>query len=142
MPTTFRSDIGDGIYAVLAAYATANPSRLVRAYRARPSGLVDFPCAWVDARPETVAHSAGVRTRTMTPTVVVVRAQGDNAETAQAFDTLVDGLLDAFTDVPQFASNTIWDAVTITDDEIEAGDYLLPAVRFAFGNISIAEGRS
>jgi len=142
MTTTFRSDIGDGIYGVLAAYAAANPARLAWAYRARPSGQVDLPAAWVDARPETVAHSVGVRTRTMTPSVLVVRSPGDNAEAAQAFDNLVDALLDAFTAVPQFAAGTIWDSLAITDEELAVGDYLFPAVRFAFGNISIAEGRS
>lgn len=142
MATTFRADISDGIYAVLAAYATAHPSRLLRAYRARPSSLgPDLPCAWVDNRPESIGHSQGVRTRTMTPSVLVVRAGGDNAEAAQAFDVLVDDLVDAFTAVPQFAANTIWDELTVADEEIAVGDYLLPAVRFSFGDISIMEGR-
>lgn len=140
--TTFRADIGDGIYTVLAAFAAANPSMLVRAYRARPSGLTDLPCAWVDGRPEDVTHSQGTRTRIMVPSVLVVRAQSDNVETAQAFDRLVDALLDAFTAVPQFATGTIWDRVAVADEEIVVGEYLLPAVRFTFGNVSIMEGRT
>lgn len=143
MVTTFRTDTSEGIYQVLVAYAAAHPDQLVRAYRARPANIAqDLPCAFVDAFPESVSHDSGLRTRIATPSVVVVRAYTDNAEVAAAFDTLVDGLLDAFTAVPQFMANTIWDKVTIDDFEETAGDFLFPAVRFSFGNISIMEGRT
>jgi hypothetical protein len=140
--TTFRTDTSEGIYTVLAAYALAHPDQLVRAYRARPGNIAqDLPCAFVDAFPEAVSHDSGTRTRIAQPSVVVVRAYTDNAEVAAAFDALVDGLLDAFTAVPSFMPGTIWDKVTIDDFEEAAGDYLFPAVRFTFGNISIMEGR-
>ena len=139
--TTFRNDIAAGIYAVLNTYATANPDRLQRAYRARPTGLPDLPAAFIDSRPERVTHGESIRTRTMAPTVVVVRNASDNLEDAEAFDILVDALVDAFTASPQFATGTIWDEMTVADEEYPVGDYLLPAVRFTFGDITIMEGR-
>jgi hypothetical protein len=142
MATTFRSDIATGIFSVLDVYRTANPSRLVRAYRARPSSVgPDLPCAWVDGRPETIAHDSTVRTRTMTPSVLVVRDGGDNAEDALAFDQLVDALVDAFTAQPQFAATTIWSRMAVSDEEVQVGDYLFPAVRLSWPDITIMERR-
>jgi hypothetical protein len=143
MPTTFRADTSEGIYQVLAAYAAAHPDQLVRAYRARPANIAqDLPCAFPDSFPESVSHDSGLRTRIANPSVVIVHAYTENAETAAAFDVLVDGLMDAFTAVPQFMPNTIWDRCTIEDFEETVGDYLFPAVRFTFQNVSIMEGRT
>lgn len=141
-PTTFRTDVVSGMLAVLTAYATANPTRLARAYRARPPSFPDLPAAYIDNRPETIGHSLGIRTRTMTPSVVLVRRITDNIETMTAFDATVDALVDAFTAVPQFAAVTIWDQLTVTDEDAPFGDYDFAAVRFTFGNISIMEGRT
>jgi hypothetical protein len=142
MATTFRTDVCDGILAVLTTYAAAHPDQLVRAYRARPASMPDLPAAYIENRPESISHSQGVRTRIMTPSVVVVRRITDNAETMAAFDTLVDGLVDAFTAVPQFASDTIWSELTVADEDAPFGDYDFAAVRFTFGNVSIDEGRT
>src|SRR5574343_67283 len=143
MPTTFRTDIGDGILAVLDGVKAANPTLLRRTSRARPANIAaaDLPAAFIDTRPETVTHSQGVRTRTMTTSVVVVRRPTDNLEDMAAFDALVDVLMDAFTAVPQFATGTIWSDLSTADEEYPIGDFLLPAVRFTFPNITIAEGR-
>lgn len=142
-PTTFRTAIGDGILAVLDAYRAAHGDDLRRTSRARPLNIAsaDLPAAFIDARPENVTHSAGIRTRSMSPSVVVVRRPTDNLEDMAALDRLVDGLMDAFTAVPQFAHTTIWSDVSVNDEEVAIGDYLYPAVRFTFANISIAEGR-
>ena len=143
-PTTFRTAIGDGILAVLDGYKAAHGELLRRTSRARPTNIAaaDLPAAFIDARPETVSHSEGIRTRIMSPSVVVVRRPTDNLEDMAAFDSLVDGLMDAFTAVPQFAPVTIWSDMTVADEEYEIGDFLLPAVRFSFPNISIMEGRT
>src|SRR5574343_501652 len=105
MPTTFRTDIGDGILAVLDGVKAANPTLLRRTSRARPANIAaaDLPAAFI---------------------------------------ALVDVLMDAFTAVPQFATGTIWSALSTADEEYPIGDFLLPAVRFTFPNISIAEGRT
>lgn len=139
--TTFRADMATGIFSVLDGYRAAHPDRLVRAYRARPSGLVDLPCAWVDSRPESIVHDSGTRTRTMTPSVLVVRDASDNAEDALAMDQLVDGLVDAFTAVPQFAPGTVWSSMSVADEELDVGGLLLPAVRMMWPNVTIQEGR-
>jgi hypothetical protein len=141
-PTTFRADIAAGIEAVLNAFKTTHPDLLLAVYRARPESLPDLPAAFIDSRPETITHDSGTRTRTMAPSVVVVRRLTNNAEAMATFDTLVDLMVDAFTASPQFTSNTIWSAMTVADEEYDyGGEYLLAAVRFSFGNVSIMEGR-
>lgn len=141
MATTFRTDIADGILAVLVAFRSANPSLLTGVHRARPSSFPDLPAAYIENRPESIGHSMGVRTRTMSPSVVVVRRITDNAETMAAFDTLVDLLVDAFTASPSFAAGTIWDEMTVSDEDAPFGDYDFAAVRFTFDDITIMEGR-
>lgn len=142
MATTFRTDIADGILAVLNTFIAAHPTLLLRAYRARPSSSPDDPYAYIENRPEDVTHDSGTRTRTMSPSVVVVRRITDNAETMARFDTLVDLLVDAFTAAPQFATGTIWSRFTVADEDAPFGDYDFAAVRFTFTNISIQEGRN
>jgi len=141
MPTTFRTDIGDGILAVPGAFKAAHPDLLLSVYRARPSGWPDLPAAIIDRRAEDIGHDSGVRTRSMTVSVLVVRRITDNAETMLAFDQLVDLLVDAFTAVPQFASDTIWSDVSVEDEDAPFGDYDFAGVRFTFPNITIMEGR-
>jgi hypothetical protein len=141
MATTFRNDIAAGIETVLTTFRTAHPTLLLGVHRARPESFPDLPVAYIDHRPEAITHSQGTRTRTMQPSVVVVRRITDNAETMAAFDTLVDLLVDAFTASPQFAPDTIWDQLTVADEDAHFGDYDFAAVRFTFGDVSIMEGR-
>ncbi len=141
MATTFRADTVAGIYAVLDAFRTANPTLLLGVHRARPESFPDLPAAYIDGRDEAVTHSAGVRTRTMRPQVVVVRRITNNEEAMLAFDTLVDALLDAFTAQPSFDAGTMWSDVSIADEDAPFGDYDFAAVRFTFGDVTIMEGR-
>lgn len=144
MSTSFRTDIGDGLLAVLDAYQAAHGDELRRTSRARPANITaaDLPAAFIDSRPETVNHASGVRTRAMSPSVVIVRRPTDNLVDMAAFDRLVDGLMDAFTAVPQFAPGTIWSVVTVADEEYEIGEMYFPAVRFSWPSVTIAEGRT
>lgn len=141
MATTFRTDIVGGIEAVLLAFRTAHPTLLLGVHRARPESFPDLPAAYISNRPEAITHYQGTRTRTMQPSVVVVRRITDNEEAMAAFDTLVDLLVDAFTAVPQFAAGTIWDQLAVADEDAPFGDYDFAAVRFTFGDVSIMEGR-
>lgn len=143
MVTTFRSDIASGLLTILEAFITANPTLLRRAYRARPASWnTDLPAAWVETRNEVVAHDSGVRTRTMTPSVLVVDRLTDNTETMDRMDDLVDALLDHFTASPHITTTTIWDALSVTDETEQLPDgSWVTAVRFTFGNVSIREGR-
>jgi hypothetical protein len=140
--TTFRADIVTGLYTVIANYATAHPTLLVRAFRARPESFADLPCAWVETRNEAVVHDSGIRTRTMTPTVVVTDRLTNNAEVMARLDPLVDGLLDAFSAVPNLATGTIWSQVSIADTFEQIGDSIFQSVTFTFPNVTIQEGRS
>jgi hypothetical protein len=141
MATTFRTDIATGIETVLTSFRTAHPTLLLGVHRARPESFPDLPAAYIDGRPEAITHAQGIRTRTMQPSVVVVRRITNNAEAMVAFDALVDLLVDAFTAVPQFATGTIWDQLAVADEDAPFGDYDFAAVRFTFGDVSIMEGR-
>lgn len=143
MTTTFRTDVASGLVTVLQAFQTANPTMLRSVYRARPEGFTgDYPIAFVEGRSETISHTAGVRTRTMTPSVAVVGEYRLNAEHMAAFDELVDLLVDWFTQNPHIVANTIWDRMTVEDYDEEIGEASRPAVRFTFTNLSVQEGRS
>jgi hypothetical protein len=146
MPSTFRTDITAGLVTILDAFIAANPTLLRRSERARPASVVgDLPIAFVDTRPESIVHDSGTRTRTMTPSVLVVNSIGDNAETVIAFDSLVDKLVDHFTDYPHITPNTIWSSMSVDDETYSEGEEFVRyfhAVRFSFGNVSIQEGRS
>jgi hypothetical protein len=142
MATTFRTDTVTGIETVLTTFRTAHPTLLLGVHRARPESFPDLPAAYIDNRPETITHSQGIRTRVMRPSVVVVRRITDNDEAMAAFDTLVDLLVDAFTAVPQFMPDTIWEELAVADEDAPFGDYDFAAVRFTFGDVSIMEGRT
>jgi hypothetical protein len=143
MATTFRSDIAGGLHTILLAFVAANPTLLRRAFRARPaSWTTDLPAAWVEVRNEAITHDAGVRTRTMQPTVLVVDRLTDNTETMDRMDDLVDALLDHFTANPHITPNTVWDQLAISDETEQLTDgSWVSAVRFTFGNVSAREGR-
>jgi len=141
--STFRADTTAGIVTVLNGVIAAHPTLLLRAYPSRPANVtVDLPAAFVENRPETVSHDSQTRTRLMTPSVIVVREYTDNAEAMAAFDILVDFLVDAFTAAPQFSTGTIWDTFTVADEEYVIGDYLYPAVRFTFSDVTSMDGRT
>ena len=143
MTTTFRADIADGLRDLLDSFKSANPALLRSSFLAHPPSLnVDLPAGWVETRNEAVSHASGIRTRTMSPTVVVADRLTDNAETMGRMDALVDALLDHFTDNPHIVAGTIWDALTITDelDQLPDGAWM-QQVRFTFTNVEIEEGR-
>ena len=147
MTTTFRADITAGLVTILDVFIAANPTLLRRSERARPPSIVgDLPIAFVDGRNEDISHTVGTRERVMTPSVVVVSPIGDNVETVVSRDTLVDLLVDHFTSYPNIVTGTIWDRMTVRDEDypVESADgttrYFF-ATRFTFGNLSIREGR-
>ena len=147
MPTTFRADTRAGLVTAVQAFITAQPTMLHVVYTSRPSTFSgDTPFAYVDLLGETIAHDSGTRTRTMQPSVVVVGRPTENAQQTADWDLLVDALVDHFTDYAHISPNTIWDAMTVTDDseevQSEQGVRTFPAVRFQFGNVSAMEGRA
>jgi hypothetical protein len=141
MATTFRVDLVAGVTTMMNAYIATNPTLLIRHYRSRPTQFADLPASYLDLRPETVSHSQGLRDRVASPSVVVVTRLTDNGETTDIHDVLVDSLLDWFTSYPHIVTGTVWDAMTVADEAI-GEDNQFVATRFAFGDISIAEGRT
>lgn len=143
MTTTFRTDARAGLYALLTGFSAANPSMLTGTFTVRPEGFTgDYPIGFVDLLSETVTHTSGVRTRTMTPSVVIVGESRLNAEHVAQFDVIADTFLDYATAVPHIVTGTIWDRMSVEDYDETIGEQLRPAVRFTFANLSIQEGRT
>jgi len=147
MATTFRQDVTAGLVTILDAFIAANPTILRRSERAQPPSVMgDLPLAFVDGRPERIRHDSGTRERVMSPSIVVVSSIGDNVETVVRHDVLVDLLVDHFTANPHVMPVTIWDEMTVDDEDYpvlsESGkvDHFY-ATRFTFVNLSIMEGR-
>lgn len=141
MTTTFRRDVVAGASTMMAAFITANPTLLVRHFRSRPEAFVELPCTYLDVRPETITHSNGVRVRTTSPSIVAVTRLTEAGETSDLHDTLVDYLVDHFTDYPHIAAGTVWDSMTVAD-EPTGEDNQFAATRFTFNDISNGEGRN
>jgi hypothetical protein len=140
-PTTFRADVGNGLMDVFSQVQTAAPDLLARYYRARPEAFSQFPCVYIDRRPETIMHDSGTRNRNMSPSIVMIDQITENQETEDRIDQLVDVMIDALTANPQLAEGTIWSRMTLADESAEVGDFLYMAVRITLENISIREGR-
>ena len=139
MSTTFRADVVAGMTTMMNAFIAAHPTVVRRHFRFRPpSTNTDLPCSYLDVRPESIAHANGIRTRTMSPSVVVVFRLTSNDETEDVVDAATDLLVDHFTDYPHIAAGTVWDAMTVSDEDDELGI----AVRFTFGNLELIEGRT
>jgi len=141
MPTTFRVDLVAGFTTMMNAYIAVHPTLIVSHHRSRPAQFADLPASYLDVRPETVTHGQGLRDRVTNPSIVVVTRLTDNGETTDAHDLLVDSLLDWFTTYPHIIAGTVWSDMTIADEAI-GDDSQFVATRFAFTNISIAEGRT
>ena len=141
--TTFRSDLVAGMGTMLSDFITANPTLLRRYFRIRPpSFTTDLPCAYIDLRPEEVAYTQGTQTRTISPSIVIVDQLTDNGETYDRLDSLTDALVDHFGAYPSIVNRSIWDRMTITDEQEDNGDgTVLAAVRFTFQNVSQMDGR-
>lgn len=143
MTTTFRKDTRAGLYGLLTGFKAANPSMLGSALTARPEGFTgDYPIGFVESQPEQISHTAGVRTRLMTPTISIVAEKALNAEEQDAFDLIVDAFLDYCTANPHIVTGTIWDRMAVEDYDEAIGEQYRPAVRFTFGNLTIQEGRT
>lgn len=143
MTTTFRADARAGLYTLLTGFAAANPTMLTDVFTVRPEGFTgDYPIGFVDLLNEQVSHTSGVRTRTMTPSVVIVGEYRLNGERVAQFDVIADTFLDYCTATPHIVTGTIWDRMAVEDYDETIGEQLRPAVRFTFGNLSIQEGRT
>ena len=140
--SSFRVDLVDALYDLLAAYQTANPSLLRKVYRTRPAAFQELPAAFVGPRIETITHTAGTRERAIDPSVVVVDTFTDNIETGDRLDILMDDLVDVFTAGVRQIGNALIEPTGVIPGELEASGAIYRAETIQFGRTSIREGRS
>lgn len=143
--TTFRRDVTERLAALAEDFRNENPTLLLRVYKRRPTGFTpDLPAMYIGSRNESIAHSAGLRVRTMEPQLVLVgNPTGAPDEIADEVDTLVDYFLDYVTLHPHaISSNTVTSVTTIRDVELEVDDVVYPAAVLTLGETIAREGRS
>jgi hypothetical protein len=141
--STFRVDLVDALYDLLIAYQTANPTLLRRVYRTRPSAFQELPSAFVGPREESITHTSGTRERTIAPSVVVVDTfSGDNEETGDRMDILMDDLVDVFTAGVSQIPWAIIEPTAVIPGELEASGAIYRAESIQFARTTIREGRS
>lgn len=148
MATTFRSDLVGALFTILTAQQTATPTQLRAVYRAHPGSFPETPCAYVGARDERITYTAGLRTRTFRPTVLLVDTFSDAIESGDRIDDLVDLLVDRFTAAYAAVAggSSITQLSSVTDTELElrgdANTAIYRAVVLGFDDTFITEGRT
>ena len=143
-PSTARADAVAGIKAVLAAYKTAHPTLLRGVGTARPSGSAfEKPYAYIGDRVEVVKQDSGIRTRTLTPTIVLLDTYPSAEETLDRMDVLVDGISDALTAAPHMAGgNTVHEGGwTVRSGDETFGEAIYRSETFTLDAITFQEGR-
>jgi hypothetical protein len=133
------TDLRNGAKAVLDTVAG-----LEQTYSARPAGLGALPCAFVDEIRTQLLHTAGVRQWDGGEVDIYVVAGGFDNEEAQAdADTLVEAVIDAFSDTPHFAgANTVGEPVRVRSGVVDNGNgQTFPAWIVTVGRFYFSEGR-
>jgi len=140
--STERSDLVNGLLAMLDAFIAANQTLLVRRFKVRPPSLVtDTPCAYIDLRPASVSYDSARRITQFTPSIVFVDRLTDNGETMDRFDRLIDAFQDHLALYPHIVAGTAWSTGTWADESETLGDpegRTVPAAaaRWTFGPIT------
>ena len=147
MATTFRQDLRTALLAMYDDYITANPTLVRRSETVRPPSIVgDLPIIFTDNLGETASYDVQLRTRVARPEVLVVSPVTDNAETVLRHDVLVDSLYDHFQSYVHLVPNTVWDRLTVADEDYpvdsDTGTRHFLATRFRFEGVTIIEGRA
>ena len=130
---------------MLEAFRVADTGRLQEVHDRRPSHYSrPMPFAYLDILSEAARHSAGIRYRTMTPSVVFVFQPDIQVE---VIDAMVDDFADHLSSYAHVVPNTVWDTWTATEEgeDIESNEgsiRTLPTVRFTLGNYESGKGRS
>lgn len=139
MTTSFRSDVRTWLKAALDSVVSSG--ELKTAYDVEPPEFRNaYPAGWIESLPEDVEHGAGVRTRTMGPTLVIRDLLTNNNATAKRLDTAVDATVDALTASPSVASGADRGSWRIEDIPPTAGDSARD-VRITLLSVDLAEPR-
>jgi len=95
--STFRTDLVAHLMTVANTYRAANPTLLRRVWSARPGSFGEVPCVYVGRRDEdSPDDDTGTYTRNISVEVIAVDVFGDNEQTTDRMDVLVDPLTSAY----------------------------------------------
>ena len=138
-----RQDLVSGITTMMAAFIAAQPTLLKRHFRARPeSAVTDWPCSWLDLRPENVSYSNSMRDREHNVSLVFVAGQGTNDQAMTLLDSLVDAFTDHLDSYPHILTGSAWSSGRWSEEAIPlSDDTSTPGVRFTFAPILSKRGR-
>lgn len=139
-----RETFKTNLVTVLQAFSAANPDYCRRVFRARPVSSPDSPFAFIEAVRATARHDSGTRNTIFDGlSFLLVFDATDASEVALAMDQAADALLDHLSAYPQMGGTRgVWSTVVIEDTEYELVEYVAPAIRFTFPDISEAVGRN
>lgn len=139
-----RQDLVSGVTTMMAAFIAAQPTLLKRHFRARPTTAVtDWPCSWLDLRPESVSYDSAMRDREFSPSIVFVAGPGDNDQMMTVLDSIVDAFTDHLDAYPHILTGSAWSEGTWSEESIPLGDDTsTPGVRWTFAPILSKRGRA
>jgi len=139
-----RQDLVSGVTTMMDAFIAANPTLLKRHFRARPESAVkEWPCSWLDLRPEEVAYSNSIRDRTFNVSIVFVAGQGTNDQQMTLLDSLVDAFTDHLDSYPHVLTGSAWSEGQWSEETIPLGDDTSTSgVRWTFAPILSKRGRA
>jgi hypothetical protein len=120
--TTFRQDMRAGLYAWLGGFKTTQGSAVDTIHKRRPKSLTP-PCIYMGSlsEPQIVQGEGNIRTRYMTPQVVLVERLIDVDESAELMDPLVDAFIDYATANPHIGDFAVIEPVSAMDIELDYG---------------------
>lgn len=129
---------------MMAAFIAASPTLLKRHFRARPESLVtDWPCSWLDLRPERVGYDPAIRNREFNVSIVFAIGMGDNDQQMILLDSLVDAFTDHLDSYAHVLASSVWSEGSWAEESIPLSDETsTPGVRWTFAPILSKRGRA
>ena len=139
-----RQDLVSGVTTMMTAFIAAQPTLLKRHFRARPeSAVTDWPCSWLDLRPEDVHDDSAMRDRTFNASIVFAAGTGDNDQMMALLDSIVDAFTDHLDSYPHILTGSAWSDGSWSEEAIPLGDDTsTPGVRWTFAPILSKRGRA
>lgn len=139
-----RQDLVAGIGTMMTAFISAQPTLLKRHFRTRPtSAVTDWPCSWLDLRPEDVHYDSAMRDRTFSPSIVFVAGAADNDQMMTLLDSIVDAFTDHLDSYPHLLTGSAWSEGSWSEESVPlSDDTAASAVRWTFSPILSKRGRS
>lgn len=139
-----RADLVSGVTTMMAAFISASPTLLKRHFRARPESLVtDWPCSWLDLRPERISYDPAIRNREFNVSIVFAIGMGDNDQQMTLLDSLVDAFTDHLDSYAHVLTGSVWSEGTWSEEAIPlSDDTSTPGVRWTFAPLLSKRGRA